>query len=173
MASSLVEAALGDDIAPPKTKAVAPARKRKPVKVDKEEEYPDTGDEKHDVLTDEEDEAPVVAEGAIVKAVDVARAPAKPRTKGGKNGKKKTRPPPPGATRYARVLACFTKAYEIAANHEGQYKVGMQKFVYAAIKDYCAANVRKYRGLFGIIQEEQYRAVGYSNPTAAEDIGMD
>lgn len=170
MASSLVEAALGDDIAPPKTKAVAPARRRKPTKAEKEEEYPDTGDEKHDVLTDDEPAEDAAEEGAIVKAVDVARAPAKARSK---NGKKKTRAPPPGATRYARVMKCFETAFKIAAQHEAQYSVGMQKFCYAAIKNYCAANVRKFRGLFGIIKEEQYNAVGYSNTAAADDIGMD
>jgi hypothetical protein len=170
MASSLVEAALGDDIAPPKTKSVAPARRRKPTKAEKEEEYPDTGDEKHDVLTDDEPAEDAVEEGAIVKAVDVARAPAKARSK---SGKKKTRPPPPGATRYSRVLKCFTTAYEIAAKHEAEYSVGMQKFVYAAIKNYCGANVRKFRELFGVIKEEQYRAVGYSNAAVADDIGMD
>lgn len=170
MASSLVEAALADDIAPPKTKTNTVARRRKPVRADPEEEYPDTGDEKHDVPTD--DEATPDADGTAkaTKAVDVARAPVKTVAKG---GKKKGRPPPPGATRYSRVMKCFEKAYEIAATHESQYPVGMQKFVYGAIKRYCAQNVLMFRKTFGVIKEEQYHDGGFNGRANVDDIGMD
>ncbi len=170
MSSALVDQALGDDIAPPKVKSNAIARRRKPAPVDKEEEYPDTGDEKHDVPTDDEATPDLEEDPKATKAVDVARAPAKAASKG---GKKKGRPPPPGATRYSRVLKCFETAHQIAAKHEAEYPVGMQKFVYGAIRQYCAMNVLRFRKAFGVIKEEQYLQPGYNITGGTDDAGLD